>query len=170
MPNWCSNEIIVNPKSMYKDHLEELVMKDGDVDFNIVVPEPEHNTEVEKVESSNSSTLLESILPAWYAWRILNWGTKWNSVGAEVIADSDDDNLYIINTTAWSPPSVWFKALCATLADKEIEGSVTLIYIEPGNGIAGRIEYRDGVTTSVDYDIDSPEYKAIYIDNYGDDS
>lgn len=43
--------------------------------------------------------------PNWYDWAISNWGTKWDSDGAEVEWCKNKKELFYSFSTAWSPPA-----------------------------------------------------------------
>ena len=52
----------------------------------------------------------------WYEWRIMHWGTKWNSCDA--VWDSDDEVRF---DTAWSTPVPIFHTLASLFPDVEID-------------------------------------------------
>ena len=57
-------------------------------------------------------------VPAWYAWAVKNWGTKWNACDAEY-STIDPENVIWFDT-AWSPPVAVFEALARHFSAHEI--------------------------------------------------
>ena len=91
MPNWSYN--ILNASD---EVLKQIVNKQGEIDFNTVVPMPKElqgtvspskdDTQEEKDASKN---LIEKYgSDNWYDWSCENWGTKWN---IEVIGKDEID-------------------------------------------------------------------------------
>jgi hypothetical protein len=48
-------------------------------------------------------------LPGWLAWRIENWGTKWNAVSPTVSGTPHSGELRYRFQTAWTPPVEWLQ-------------------------------------------------------------
>lgn len=92
----------------------------------------------------------------WYAWRLANWGTKWDaSFGEPFFAMGTDEMDVDVSTemktvtwlpeidgessaaikfdTAWGPPTEWL----AKASELHPELTLTLRYAEPGNEFAG---------------------------------
>lgn len=89
--------------------------------------------------------------PAWYNWRLDNWGTKWDIAESD-IADhlaplgEDTATFTFMCWTAWSPPTpVWDRLV-------ELGLSVNADYQDEGMMFEG--EYVDGVNNSWE-----PEYE-----------
>ena len=53
-------------------------------DFNKLVPEPEH---IE--DEGNDSDGVSMKFPAWFNWRLENWGTKWNACQTQVAREGE---------------------------------------------------------------------------------
>lgn len=169
MPNWCSNEITIKTSAL-KETVEGLIINGKDeVDFDIVVPSPDFENGEGGISEEERSGIDEKIFPDWYIWRLYNWGTKWHSNECIIVTNEDKDETYITFSTAWSPPTPWFISLCERLKKDGVKGSIILEYLEPGNQIAGNISYLDGEYKGQTYEYGSPEYKALYKSNYGDD-
>lgn len=107
MPNWCNNDLVIKHEDKEKlQSLEKIVSEyiEGEEEskfFGHILPEPEYDEENE-----------EGTMPAWYNWRVENWGTKWdasfgdNSSGYSPVKGSMiiDGELKLNFDTAWSPP------------------------------------------------------------------
>jgi Ferredoxin-like domain in Api92-like protein len=144
MPNWCHNTLDVtgDPEDVaaYAEHVRG---GEGPLTFTADVPEP---------------TGGEYLLGAWYAWRLENWGTKWDasfagptggvyfSYDADPAADADvtaealgvqraEGAAVYKFDTAWSPPVAWLDRT----AGKHPDLTFVLRFGEPGNGFAGQV-------------------------------
>ena len=150
MPNHCANRIEIQGEAKDVKRVKKfLENKDTDTcfDFNNVIPMPEKI--VGRVTYKHSDP--ESLVPVpdpetfknrrlrkvygtdnWYDWRILHWGTKWNSYDGKI---DNEDEEYIVYTfdTAWSPPEPVIQAL----REKFEEVNITAFFDEPGMEIAG---------------------------------
>jgi hypothetical protein len=123
MPNWCSNNLVVqaNESKYLLDFLEKIKGKDEggnvvDFTFSSLVPQPQEEGD-------------------WYKWNIENWGTKWN-VGDFILNVEDDDTVAYFNfDTAWSPPVEWLQKVAPMFPNLSFE----LLYHEGGMGFAGRL-------------------------------
>ena len=84
----------------------------------------------------------------WYNWNISNWGTKWDTVDAEIaeqvgLNDDLDKNLTEIHyyfDTAWGPAREWLRRIAEIYSDIEFE----LEYSEGGMDFWGKLNYKDG--------------------------
>jgi hypothetical protein len=99
MPNWNEATFeVVGDKEII-----DVILKTG-FDFDKIRPEPEDIMEQPDVPSH---VLEGATSPAWYEWRIKNWGTKWkptaenNHLNVERISDI---KLKVNMTTAWCLP------------------------------------------------------------------
>jgi hypothetical protein len=112
MPNWVNNTLKVikgDPKEVF-----ELVRtEESVVDFNTLVPMPEH------IKNSDEEVALAGFnVPAWYGWAVENWGTKWNARDAK---HSTKDPAHVLwFDTAWSPPVPVFESLAKQFPTHEI--------------------------------------------------
>lgn len=80
----------------------------------------------------------------WYAWRVQNWGTKWDADGAErVEVDLPLPGLRRVTysfSTAWSPPMAIYDAIAQAHPGIALEA----FFAESGNGFAGWLRFLDG--------------------------
>ncbi len=90
-----------------------------------------------------------------YAWRIDNWGNKWD--GSDNYIDICDDEIHISVDTAWSPCDKWTYKLIELCPGLNIYHE----YYEPGCGFIGWIQHND------DEEDDSYEEVSYY---YGSDN
>lgn len=71
----------------------------------------------------------------WYDWRIVNWGTKWNSYGFRIENNAVEDGLLaFLFDTAWSFPSPIFKKLATMFPALRFDCTC----FDQGWGFAGR--------------------------------
>ena len=94
MPNYCDNYLTIEGNPDTRNKILTLLKSDESCfDFEKVIPMPENiyrggvGAEEKEIYGENN----------WYDWSIKNWGTKWNSVDAEV----HYNEIYF--QTAWSP-------------------------------------------------------------------
>lgn len=139
MPNWCSNDLIIEgkPKDLSKimKQLEvtksEATSDHGETIFSChkVIPRP--------ADKDND----------WYEWNVANWGSKWNTNNPH-LDNSDWENGVIryYFDTAWSPIVPVIKAL----AKEHTKVLITYSYYESGSDFWGEHEYKKGEVTSFD--------------------
>lgn len=139
MPNWCSNELVIEgkPKDLSKIMKQVEVTKSEAIDThdvtsfscNNVIPRPAK-------EDTN-----------WYEWNIANWGSKWDTNSA-CLDNSNWENGIIRYTfeTAWSPIS----QVIDELAKQHKKVTITYNYYEGGSDFWGEVEYEKGKVTSFD--------------------
>jgi Api92-like protein with ferredoxin domain len=112
MPNWVSNTMRIingNPHEVF-----EFIRGDkSPFDFNNLVPMPEH---IQKADEEVDFASLN--VPAWYAWSLQNWGTKWNACDAKY-STTDPENVIWFDS-AWSPPVAVFQSLAKRFPVHEI--------------------------------------------------
>lgn len=97
MPNWVTTELHA------PSHVLDAMMRDGHVDFNLIVPMPE------TVYRGNLGSKEEAEYPGelnWYGWSKAYWGTKWNANETE-----RPEPMMLRFETAWSHPEPVIKAL-----------------------------------------------------------
>lgn len=160
MPNHVTTIIRTEPAVA-----KALLNEDGEVDFNLIIPEPDGVD--------------------WYHWRISNWGTKWNAYGSGVEAAAGD--LAVVRfDTAWSHPAEIVAALAARFpaarfdveyADEDLgqnqgayvidNGEYEDLSVEDGadeaNEHAARIKYgRSYAELRAKWDAEEAEYEARY--------
>ena len=102
MPNW--NEAIfevVGDKVIIDE-----ILKTG-FDFDKIKPEPQDIMEQPDVPSSVSHIVEGATSPAWYEWRLKNWGTKWKPTaenGHLELERVSDIKIKVRMDTAWCLP------------------------------------------------------------------
>ena len=52
-------------------------------------------------------------VPGWFAWRLENWGTKWNAVSPTLSGTLQSGELRYRFRTAWTPPVEWLQFVAA---------------------------------------------------------
>lgn len=155
MPNYCDNYLTIdgNPDTR-KKILALLKSEENCFDFEKVIPMPENiyrgavGQKEKEIYGENN----------WYDWSIKNWGTKWNSVDAEI------EYNVISFYTAWSPCD----PVIAALAEKFPSMRFTYTFTEPGMAFCGQRVYENGeilfyfdgdYSTNYDCDCDECEYE-----------
>lgn len=135
MPNWCMNEMTIshNDPAMIKKAAE--AWNEGKF-LSTLVPEPNYpGYEDSEIKGGDFPGM-----PAWWTWRINNWGTKWD-VGLTAELDNRaeiEDNTFTVEfDSAWSPPINAYDTLC------EAGFHIRASYYEPGCAFVG--DYSDGV-------------------------
>ena len=126
MANICCNYITITGEPA----LIELIAKDYigydekedrvEFNFGLMVPIPE------KYRDND------------YAWRVANWGNKWD--GSDCYIDLDDTQIHMSIDTAWGPCDKW----TYKLIDLCPGVSVYHEYYEPGEGFIGWVSHCSG--------------------------
>lgn len=133
MPNHVVNELIFRDVSKEaQDQILAVAMnKDGEVDFEVLVPAP-LNIWWGSVGSRHEKAFQDTHLD----WARRNWGTKWNAYSHKPVARTAD-SLTLTFETAWRPPYGWLAALVNKLAL-----SFDHNWLDEGasRGVAGRFE------------------------------
>lgn len=131
MPNYCDNYLTIDGNPDTRNKILTLLKSDESCfDFEKVIPMPENiyrggvGAEEKEIYGENN----------WYDWSIKNWGTKWNSVDAEV----HYNEIYF--QTAWSPCD----PVIAALAEKFPSMRFTYTFTEPGMAFCGKRVYENG--------------------------
>jgi hypothetical protein len=149
MPNYCANSVTIEGPNLDK------VLPDP-FSLQKIKPMPaELMTEDEEAVGTDMIIgRTKTYSRAWYPWRLMNWGTKWdldNDEGRELGMEEGCDLCVFGFSTAWSPPTEAF----IHLVKDHPELKVTLSYFEPGCEIAGyAVITKDGVQEYAS-DIDS---------------
>lgn len=114
MPNWCWNYLTISKRDADK----YVFNNKQEVDFNILIPEPETKEQCEEkyiVKDPIASAIeIKDEKPwfNWYDWRCDKWGVKWNARRTEIHDYIEETGIYIIHfETPWGPPDEWLKAL-----------------------------------------------------------
>ena len=146
MPNWCENKIYISGTKEAVSKVREIF--GGDEPFGKIKPEPNYDEVVVPYFNGVGKEEPEAGRPnAWYDWRILNWGTKWEpmfdleniSTGAEFFRE-DEGMLLIPMETAWSPP----EKICEELVKFDGIEKVFLFAYEQASDFIVAIAYEDG--------------------------
>lgn len=100
MPNHVINSLVIGgDENEIKELMEFVLNKENEKHlfcFNNIIPMPPEDEIVLKNKIYNH-------LPNWYEWRVLNWGTKWDSYDNELTIIDPKNVLYEFQT-AWSAP------------------------------------------------------------------
>lgn len=131
MPNWCYNVIKFNNKSIIDD-----IVKDGKVDFSVLVPEPDTPAGLDSKYLSNARKdekgrwnspkhiMVDEEKPwfNWYSWHHDFWGCKWNACNSKTSPRNViDDGCEFDFDTPWVPPYKWIEALFSKYSNECIE-------------------------------------------------
>lgn len=113
MPNWVRNTLKVI-KGDAKEIFDFVRSEKSLFDFNTLIPMPESiwNSDQKVVRPSGLK------VPAWYAWSVDNWGTKWNASEAKYSTSNPDCTIWF--DTAWDPPVPVLEALAKRFPEHEI--------------------------------------------------
>ena len=139
MPNWCYNRVEIYGEGAEKI-AEKIASEETPFDFAKIIPEPDYDKiEVEPTFSNSEYSYAAYVatgsdfrMPAWWDWRVQNWGTKWNSSECEVTI-MDDEQVEFTFNTAWCPP----EPIIHKLRELYPDVSITAFYDEPGMELAG---------------------------------
>lgn len=131
MPNYCDNFLSINASPDTLNRITDFVKSNENAfDFDKIVPMPDHiyrgsiGSEEKALYGENN----------WYDWSCKNWGTKWNSVDAEI----NDEEIHFL--TAWSPCDPVIAALAAMFPAARI----TYNFYETGMCFCGQRIYENG--------------------------
>ena len=127
MPNHCYQQVHIHgPSAKVQELYEYLLVSDHPEFFNFIIPMPEEVNDAPPTREVGGYEL-----PAWYAWRVKNWGTKWDVADVQMtnplMVHGEGKSSFSFNCwTAWSPPiPVWDKLVEMGLsvdADYQDEG------------------------------------------------
>ena len=147
MPNWCKNELaITGPEKDLKrfkdDHKVQVVIDAEASDdkaqkrpwFGVAVPEPDVYPDIDD--------WLGSMLPGWYAWRLSNWGCRWDAKSVTGPHETDSDGAHVLYgfMTPVRPPRPWL----VTISELYPELEFVLLYWDPQWPFRGAIIARRG--------------------------
>ncbi|OUU16258.1 MAG: hypothetical protein CBC05_08685 [Crocinitomicaceae bacterium TMED45] len=112
MPNWTHNIVgFEAPKNKLEEIKAKLFSDKNVFDFNKVIPMPEHSEKFHAKGNLGDQERKKFGDNNWYHWSVYNWGTKWNSVRAEVSEESDNCINYHFDT-AWDAPRPIIQEIC----------------------------------------------------------
>ena len=134
MPNHCYQQVhLYGPRTVVRELYEHLLTTDEPQFCQLVCPMP-----LEIYNAPKTREIGGYEVPAWYAWRVNNWGTKWDLADVQItqpLTLHDDEDVlpesmnasFSFNCwTAWSPPiPIWDKLVEMGLsvdADYQDEG------------------------------------------------
>lgn len=127
MPNHCYQQVHIHgPSAKVQELYEYLLVSDHPEFFNLISPMPEEVNDAPPTREAGGYEL-----PAWYAWRVKNWGSKWDVADVQITQPltlhGEDKSSFSFNCwTAWSPPiPIWDKLVEMGLsvdADYQDEG------------------------------------------------
>jgi len=140
MPNHCFNRVTISVGNADSQNLAVLVdaLKNEEeetcFDLNAIEPMP--------LELDNSKEEVDEVTKAkykrdfgadnWYDWRVLHWGTKWNTYDCTLEVEEDNYVVFAF-MTAWSPPRGAIEILREQCPDFHIRA----FYDEPTMEIGG---------------------------------
>jgi hypothetical protein len=101
MPNYCWNKVRIGA-----DPATILLLKDTEFSFEKLLPQPEFEP-LSDVSGNDDR---------WYQWRIQHWGTKWDRFDYK-LKHLGQAGLELQFTTAWAPPTEFFKSLLEKYPD-----------------------------------------------------
>ena len=132
MPNWCLNNLIVEGElNELKDFKSKTIKEsdNGGLKFTMeeLLPTPK-----DMLEDTG-------VMPAWYNWRVANWGTKWD-VDTHNIEENGGESLHVSYNTAWSPNEPFVKYA----SEKYPNLKFKLTFEEGGMGFCGILMCENG--------------------------
>ena len=131
MPNYCDNYLRIDgPADAVKTVIDFVKSSENKFDFNKIVPMPDDIYQG-SVGSAERAIYGEN---NWYDWSCKNWGTKWNSVDAEIY----DEEIQFL--TAWSPCDPVIDALAMLFPSIRF----TYTFYECGMCFCGKRIYENG--------------------------
>jgi len=155
MPNWCTNNLIVEGYDYLIDEFVDKNFEDGELVFSKAVPEPKFEDPKQQQEYDKEG---------WYDWRRENWGTKWepNYVSHEIEDIGSDiatpkKRLKIEFETPWCPPMIWY----AEVVGQHKKLFFELEYYEIGAEIEGRATGIEGIVENYDWDMTNERIAEI---------
>lgn len=140
MPNWCFNNLIVEGDlNELKDFKSKTIKEsdNGGLKFTMeeLLPTPKNMLED------------TGVMPAWYNWRVNNWGTKWD-VDTHNIEENNGDSLQVSYNTAWSPNEPFVKYA----SEKYPNLKFKLTFEEPGMNFCGILVCKNGEIVEAETD------------------
>jgi hypothetical protein len=111
VPSWSDNALTVaGPCSALRDFRDAVrASRPGPATGERAVLDFGRHLPMPPEVAAEVGDLTAGLLPGWYAWRIENWGTKLNAVGATVDGSAESGELRYRFRTAWTPPVEWLQ-------------------------------------------------------------
>lgn len=157
MPNYCSNEVVIEAAPKVLDAL--LALSPEGLDFEIIDPMPEVLSRIilsgtKQIEAGGEriavpDEVLEGLretygVDNWHSWGVSRWGTKWPVRGEDATWERlAPDRLRARFDTAWSPPEGFVEILSKVVKT----GTIKLAFCEYGAGFAGTSTFVNGTRT-----------------------
>lgn len=132
MPNWCSNYLVVEGDLNELKDFKSKTIKENEEGILKFTMEELLPTPKEMLEDTG-------VMPAWYNWRVANWGTKWDTDTFDV-NEHDGDCLSVGYSTAWSPNEAFVKYA----SEKYPNLKFRLTFEEPGMAFCGVLMCENG--------------------------
>jgi len=143
MPNYCSNQMVINnPNEDVRALIREAVAS-GEF-FASLFPVEEMTDEVCEglYDDDEVGYKMASDMVSHYGKQIVGWGTKWDAESIEV--DEHEDKVVLSFITAYSPPIPFYERM-----RKEHGWSIQASYDEGGMDFAGK--YDNGKNTTIEF-------------------
>lgn len=171
MPNWCYNSLTVNGKSEnLKQFLSDITLDDKQLSLSSLFPVPSElleytspftgrkendktHVELSPEEQSKLKDLLVSKYGTsnWYDWQQENWGSKWGDSDTCCSNDTDDNDVYVVNTTdnsmnfTYSSPWCPINELMAKISERYTNLIFQVVSTEEGDAFAVWENFHKGI-------------------------
>ena len=160
MPNHTANKLAVSGTT---DEIKQFISQNkGEKEFlslEKAFPTPS--------EMVGDNDIKDGVMPAWYNWRVENWGTKWDVFDVFPWEQDKYGNFVIRFFSAWSPPLAWLEGVAKKFPSLSFE----LTYADEGGGFVGEAEAQgEHGFGDTDFEWESERGQEIINDlSYGDD-
>lgn len=155
MPNWCENILSVSGNKKEIKRFAESVENGQIISFEKLFPTP------------------PEVMPAWYEWRLANWGTKWDACECKDISEyeSVEGNYDPVSEwingvyfwTAWSPPMSFMSRAAVLFPTLTFH----LIYYEPLGCYAGEGKVKGNkILVDTEYEYGTDDFDNFVCDNF----
>ncbi|MBN9520112.1 hypothetical protein J0H58_16555 [bacterium] len=139
MPNWCENELVVTgPAEAVRRFREQARSTGRTLSFAAFVPEPDYDDPA--LAGRDWWPPAGSLLPGWYAWRLVHWGPKWDVNESSVRVAEGDRRLVYGFATPYGPPLPWLTTVSAEFPELHF----VIDYHELMLNFRGRQVFADG--------------------------
>lgn len=140
MPNWCSNEVVIQFDSQdeYDKFIEQAGIQESTDPYLSYNNEEQGYGFFDRFVPTPPEMLGDE--GGWYDWRYENWGTKWNPNFNRFETDDEGRVIVMDMSTAWAPPREFFIAFSQLFPSATIE----VMYLEEGMAFCGKGEFYQG--------------------------